>query len=385
MSLIELWQKDRSQLAGKHIQQIVTFAGDGKLIDSSSASKELRDFLKNIPSDLLASYVEQCLHETFTNSGLVLQDLVNELGRRLDFEIIPGRYRGTSGQLGHDGIWTDSRQHSIIIEVKTSDTFKIELGIIAGYRNSLIKEGVINSENSSMLIIVGRQNTEDLEAQIRGSRYAWDMRLISIDALLRLLKLKEEVEDPDILSRIHEILIPHEFTRLDPIIEIAFAAVEDVKQEPEAIGEDVTTHINGKKFTPAAFHNECIKRIEDKLNVTLIRKSRALFETPDKTIKILCTVSRLHKNVNKYWFAFHPHQDIFLSGAETSYVSFGCGDASTLFMIPLAEFKPWLVNFNKTERIDRFYWHVQIKKTAKNFVVTGRSGTKDIDISKYKL
>jgi len=79
-----------------------------------------------------------------------------------------------------------------------------------------------------MLVVVGRQDTGDLEAQIRGSRFAWDMRVISVDALLRMLKLKEEVEDPSLLKRIHNILIPHEFTRLDPIIEIAFAAVADV-------------------------------------------------------------------------------------------------------------------------------------------------------------
>jgi len=35
-----------------------------------------------------------------------------------------------------------------------------------------------------VLIVVGRQDTGELEAQIRGSRHAWDIRLISAEALL---------------------------------------------------------------------------------------------------------------------------------------------------------------------------------------------------------
>jgi len=249
MALIDLWKKDKNQLAEKHIQQVIAFAGDGKLGDSSEASSELREYLRNIPSDLIAKYANQCLDDSFPNSGLALQDLVNEIGHRLDFSVTPGRYRGTANQPGHDGIWADENRHSIIVEVKTTDAFRIHLDTISSYRLSLAKSGVIVAEKSSMLVVVGRQDTGDLEAQIRGSRYAWDMRLISVEALLRMLKLKEEIEDPSILARIHEILIPKEFTRLDPIVEIAFAAVEDVKHEPEAAGDDYD-EIEDKRFTP---------------------------------------------------------------------------------------------------------------------------------------
>ena len=58
-----------------------------------------------------------------------------------------------------------------------------------------------------MLLIVGRQDTGDLEAQIRGSRHAWDIRIISVDALLRLMSTKEEVEDPLMMQKIHSILV----------------------------------------------------------------------------------------------------------------------------------------------------------------------------------
>jgi len=217
----------------------------------------------------------------------------------------------TAGQPGHDGIWSDPESHSIIVEVKTTDAYRIDLNTIAGYRQTLARRGDVDLEHSSMLVVVGRQDTGDLEAQIRGSRHAWDMRLISVEALLRMLKLKEEVEDPSILNRIHEILIPREFTRLDPIVEIAFKAVEDVRQDSVGDDED-EEQTAGKKFTPVAFHSECTARIQKVLGVTLVKQSRASFASPDQAIRVVCSVSRFHEREKRYWFAFHPHQDKFL-------------------------------------------------------------------------
>jgi hypothetical protein len=73
-----------------------------------------------------------------------------------------------------------------VAEVKTTDTYRIALDSIAGYRQKLLAAKTF-SEPSSILILVGRQDTGELEAQIRGSRHAWDIRLISVDALLKLV------------------------------------------------------------------------------------------------------------------------------------------------------------------------------------------------------
>jgi len=383
MPLLDLWRTDRAQLTEKHVQQVIAFSGDGKLRDGSAASTEFREYLRHIPSDLLSRYADECLHASFPDSGLALQDIVNEIGRRLDFRLTPGRYRGSSGQPGHDGLWADADRHTIVIEVKTTDAYRVDLNTIAGYRKALASNGNLHLESSSMLIVVGRQDTGDLEAQIRGSRFAWDMRVISVDALLRMLKLKEEVEDPSLLKRIHDILLPHEFTRLDPIIEIAFAAVADVKQNAETVDDDENQ--KDKKFIPVAFHEECIARVEQHLHTSLVKQSRASFSTADENTKVLCAVSRYHERAKRYWFAFHPHQDDFLAGAENAFVAFGCGDAETLFLIPFSEFKPWLRNFNRTESTDKAYWHVKIRKTGRSYEMTGRAGTKNIDITRFRI
>ena len=62
-------------------------------------------------------------------------------------------------------------------------------------------------------------------------RHAWDIRLISVDALFRLVKIKEELEDQNTIDRIRAILVPQEFTRVDGIIDLVFNATKEVKSE----------------------------------------------------------------------------------------------------------------------------------------------------------
>ena len=279
MSLVDLWSVSRDQILGKHVQQIIAFAGEGKLLDGSQASDDFRSFLSLVPSSLLGEYAQQCLKDSFPDSGFALQDVVNEVGTRLDLQISNGRYRGTTRQVGWDGLWQFPAGHAAVVEVKTTDAYRIRLDTILGYRLALVRDGAITADSSSALIVVGRQDTGDLEAQIRGSRYAWDIRLISVDALLRLVSIKESIEDPIILRRIHDILVPREYTRLDDIVDILFSTAEDLRHEETPPDEDVPTEDTARKpkFTPVAFHDTCMARVEKHLGIPLLKRSRAKF------------------------------------------------------------------------------------------------------------
>ena len=204
MPLISIWSSNPKAIEQFTIEQIVAAAGDGILKDSSECSKELRDYFSEVPSSKLAEYIERCL-TSFNKSGMVLQDLVNELGRRLDYEVTNGRYQGTTNAIGFDGIWRSPEQHSIILEVKTTDAYRISLETIAEYRSKLIASNQV-SASSSILIVVGRQDTGELEAQVRGSRHAWDVRLISTDALARLVLLKESANESETGKRFEAYL-----------------------------------------------------------------------------------------------------------------------------------------------------------------------------------
>jgi len=381
MALSDLWENSRQQLEGKHVQQIIAFAGDGHLRDGGNASEDFRSFLSKIPTLMLQEYADQCLNNSFTGSGLALQDVVNEIGRRLGFKVTNGRYRGGSGHIGFDGMWSIQDGHSIVVEVKTTDAYRIDLNVVADYRRALIKEGSISGDQSSILIVVGRKDTGDLEAQIRGSKQAWDIRLISVDALLRLMMVKQEVEDPKIIKRINDILIPREFTKLDEIVEILFSTAEDLKGDEITEEDDTEDEVKTPKFTPVAFHDACVKRIETHLGKSFIKQSRASFVSSDKQTALICAVSKEYARGGKtgYWFSFHPHQKEFLETAASGYVAFGCGSEQKIVLIPVSDFKAWLDGLNITQKEDRFYWHVIIYKLEEKLVLRRKQGADPID------
>ena len=387
MPLTELWTSTPEQLEGKRLSQIIAFAGSGKLSDKSPETNEFREFLSHIPSEMLVSFADECLQGGFKMSGLALQDIVNQVGRRLGFQVEDGRYRGVQGQIGFDGIWRTEDGHGIVIEVKTTDAYRMDLGVPAGYRQSLIDEGRIGESESSILFVVGREDTGDLEAQIRGSRHAWDIRVISVDALLKLMKLREELEDPLIVRKIGTILTPEEYTRVDGIIDVVFLTAEDVKEEKEP-EEDEEPKEKKAKFHPVAFNEECAERVQKHLGRTLVKQSRASWRSPDGALAVLCTVSRPHtrSGLATFWYAYHPHQREFLGDSEEAYAAFGCGSEETIILIPRDHLTPWLDGMNTTSRDDgRTYWHIQIQQDGNSYRLLRKANAEPIDVSKYLL
>ncbi|MGH9960492.1 MAG: hypothetical protein ACREBC_25790 [Pyrinomonadaceae bacterium] len=387
MSLSDQWRKHPEQIQEKLLRQIIAFAGDGRLREANQTSKEFRDFLRQVPSTMLARYGEECLAESFPECGFALQDIVNEVGRRLGLVVSNGRYRGTKGEIGNDGLWKLPDGRRIVVEVKTTDAYRINLDRIAAYAKGLSSPSGTNAPYST-LIIVGRSDTGDLEAQIRGSRHAWEVRLISLDSLLRLMRLKEELEDPNTLAKIHEILVPHEFTKLDRIVDLVFTAAEEAKlvdkTEAEPAEEEASKE---KKFTPVAFNDACADRISKLLGKPLVKQSRAKFSSPDNKVVLVCLVSRQHKEgkPHHYWFAFHPHQRDALSQAEEGFVALGCGSPDTIFLVPFDRFKEWLPGMNITQLEDRMYWHIQVLESDTGFTLVRRKGQSKVDLAKFLL
>jgi hypothetical protein len=201
------------------------------------------------------------------------------------------------------------------------------------------------------------------------------------------MALKEEVEDPRILQRIQDILIPREFTRLDEIVDILFSTAEDIKQEdvPEEVEEDEAPE-RKPKFTPVAFHDACVVRIEKHLGKVLLKRSRATFSSPDGSLGLICAVSKEHiRGQASYWFAFHPHQREFLESVEDAYIVFGCGSEDQILLIPFSDFASWLDGMNITQRDDQSYWHVSIFQDGERFSLHRRRGETRIDLTRYFL
>jgi hypothetical protein len=120
-SIVELWKTNRDFLSDKKLQQILSFTGEGKLKDENDTSQEFREYLHSIPNERLIAHARECLQESFQDSGLALQDVVNEMGFRLGLEIQSGVYRGRVNGIGFDGIWRGEDNHHLVVEVETTD------------------------------------------------------------------------------------------------------------------------------------------------------------------------------------------------------------------------------------------------------------------------
>jgi hypothetical protein len=389
MALKDLWDTSRGELETKQLHQIISIAGEGRLADGAVASMEFRDLLASVGSSHLIRFAEEALAGGFEDSGFALQDVVNEIGKRLGFRVEAGRYRGTHGQIGFDGLWRASGGESLVVEVKTTDAYQIHLNTVADYRKNLIRAGTLAEETSSILIVLGRQNTVDLEAQIRGSRHAWDVRLISVDSLLRLLKIKESVDDPAIVKKITQILVPQEFTRVDGIIDVVFSAAEEEENEEEEDEKEEPPQPAGKKGAPASFHEACIARLEKHLRQTLVKQTRSMYATPNGETALVCPISRQYEARDRrdrgYWFTFHRYYQDYLAKRQHAFVAFGCGSSDLILVIPFRDFEPWLDGMDFNHRGKRFCWFVRIHETSGKLQLLRKAGLPPVDLEEYRI
>jgi hypothetical protein len=219
---------------------------------------------------------------------------------------------------------------------------------------------------------VGRQDTGEVEAQIRGSRHAWDIRLISAEALIKLVKLKENSDDPETGLKIRSVLSPLEYTRLDRLVDVMFTAATDsapgvvdldveddaaqsapsneppsLTTEPEASGSWVFTDPTLLKKK----RDEIVKAMSHRMGTPLIKKSRALFWSADHSKRIACTISKKYtkRATYPYWYAFHPQWEAFLAEGGEACLVLGCMDLSQAFVIPLDAIQQILPYLNTTE------------------------------------
>jgi hypothetical protein len=394
MPLMQLARSEPETIASLTIEQVVSVAGNGQLLDNSECSIELREYLQQAAVEKLGEYAEHCLRNPFTNSGRVLQDTVNELGRRLEYQVTNGRYQGVQGGIGYDGLWRSPEGHCIVVEVKTTDVYRISLDTIIKYRRALQAQGVIE-EGASVLIVVGRQDTGELEAQVRGSRHAWEVRLLSVDALLKLANLKQDTDDPETSEKIRALLVPREYTRLDGIIEVMFSTARDVVVASVEVSAPPDHAENSDSTEAAAIDVEAISAqkarivatVAKRLGTSLAERTRATFWDGARTTRIVCSVSRNHMRGNyRYWYAYHPKWDEFLEEGRECHVVWGCLDANVAFMIPHKIMREQLHALSVTRRPSGVvYWHVKILRDADGRYALQRSTDGNLDLSPFQI
>jgi uncharacterized protein with ParB-like and HNH nuclease domain len=142
------------------------------------------------------------------------------------------------------------------------------------------------------------------------------------------------------------------------------------------------------KGSPAAFHNECVRRVEDHLQIQLSKLSQTRYESGASHIRMVCAVSGEHGEaggVPYYWFGFHRSQLDFLSPSEKSIICLGCGSANCTLLVPLAVLKENFGSLSVTKRDDRHYWHIVIQKKSGRLVLRLLGGGDGPDLTDYNV
>lgn len=409
MPLLSFFSSNPDAVAQLTIEQVVVNAGDGVLKDNSTCSQELRSYFGQIPTATIAGYINHCLENSFVKGGIVLQDLINELGRRLDYDVENGRYQGVTNAIGYDGLWKSSEAHSLIVEVKTTDAYRLSLDTLAGYRSKLDGSGQLEP-TSSILIVVGRQDTGELEAQIRGSRHAWDIRVISAEALIKLVTIKENSEAIETGLKIRSILTPVEYTRLDRMVDVMFTAITDVEEQisndetsPESNLETTTKDDAavqselelGKgvwQFTDSgllqAKREVIVAALANIEGSPLVRKSRALYWNSVRDLRAACSISKFYtgKNQNPYWYAYHPAWDEFLAPAKNGFFVLGCMDRDEAYAIPQPKMAEVLQDLHTTVTKDgKTYWHIHLKEGQSGLEMVLPKAGKTLELKQFAI
>ncbi len=393
MPLLKFWKSERDEVLTMNLEVIVKMAGDGLLKDGGETSIEFRQFLSEVEGEKLAEYASYCIENAFANSGQILQDVINEMGRRLGFKVENGRYQGVRNDIGFDGIWTTSSL-DLVVEVKTTDAYTIKLDVIAAYRDKLAEAGRVRKD-SPILIVIGRNDTHSLEAQLRGSKHAWSMRIIGVDALIKLMEVNLITSSEEVTEKIHTILQPIEYTRIDKIVDVIFTAAEDKQNEVNELEEgDLAekTESQSQDRTPNEILQErkdnLIRKLSDRNSCQLVKRKHSLYADQADAIHAVIAISKQYQRSETfYWYAYHNDpQRKFLREAKEGFMVFGMTDTDYGFAIPCSILEQhWDDLYSTTRKNGREYKHIFIYKTITGyFLRVGKVGV-EVDLSPYKI
>lgn len=233
------------------LDRIVNLAGDWN--DDSRASEQFREIIEDeqTTTEEIESYLREAMEGTEQYHNRALQDLVNNIGRRLGFEVEYGVYQGRSGTIGYDGHWistaTEDDTH-LVVETKKTTAYSIDPGQAGGYMDEITDEEDIDRSQVYGLYVIGEGDVETVAQTVFGSQYRDRMRIITAQRLLDLLEIQEDSglrhdQVVDVLLPINAVDVGQLVGLIQDVIE--FREDDDIGGESTGEGGTVETDWSG--------------------------------------------------------------------------------------------------------------------------------------------
>jgi hypothetical protein len=151
------------------------------------------------------------------------------------------------------------------------------------------------------------------------------------------------------------------------IARLRAAFEEEIEQEEPPHGDaEQDEHETGKQVRTApelldAKRRQVINAFEALKGTELVRRSKTLFSSPDKELRVCCVVSKRYEGeYQPYWYRYDTKWDVFLSEGKNSYFVISCMDRDEAFAVPYSWMEQNKSNLSVTDSNDRLYWHVPI-------------------------
>lgn len=329
-----------------------------KLIDGSEYSQRLREILREKSTAELKSITNQ-LHQSKTINtqlrGLLYQDIVNTLGLKLGYNVEFGLYRGRAGTVNHDGLWI-SDEVNILIEVKANSTYRINIPTILGYSDKISQMYNLHPGPPVLLVLVDNK-TENLEAQIRGSRQDDKISIIGIEAMFVASSMAELLGGGPALSAIRSLLHPRDFTKLDSL----FFSISDVISETLIVNSPVDQFSEKDEPENAQELLICkiIKSLEKKgLTATRIGKKN-IVDSNNQQYQIYF-LKRFHRTDQQYWISL-DHELIRKIINDQSILCLGFENKNFFVTLDFCVFEKILMFLNTFKSSKRTFVHLGIR------------------------
>jgi len=384
---------DPSQVKGKSITQIVTMLADGKLTDTGQTAPAFRDFLNNCRIDQLESYISQMVAEA--SDGKIFQDIVNTIGKKIGFDVLHGLYQGKKNAIGFDGFWSH-KGLNLVIECKTTDAYRISTKTLLGYSNQLKEEKGLRVA-PPILLVVGRVDTGDIEAQIRGSRADDRISVIGVESLLSLAKAAVELSDGPAADSLRNILLPQDYTRLDDLTALITNVINEAQQtSQDQVEADESAFVKTSDKKPEnAYMNA--QSLTDQLRSSMVissiqslgklekasSRSRAQFVTKGGEIYFFLASKRYSDTYQHFWYSIqHSWKEIWEQ--KGGGLVLGLEGKQHFYIVDFITVLKWTKFLNETLKPDRQYWHLALKETDDKIEVLLSKSDSNFDIETFK-
>ena len=387
---------DPSKVKGKSVTQVVTMLADGKLTDIGQTAPAFRDFLNNCPIDQLGIYTNQMVAEA--SDGKIFQDIVNTIGKKIGFDVVHGLYQGKKNAIGFDGYWSH-KNLNLVIECKTTDAYRISTKTLLGYSNAIKEEKGLKFA-PPILLVVGRVDTGDIEAQIRGSRADDRISVIGVESLLGLAKASVELSDGPASDSLRKILLPRDYTRLDDLTALITNVINEAQQtslDQAEVDEGLSSEASNKKPEVTTANADSLT---DQLRSSMVKaskkslgklekatsRSRAQFVTPDGEVYFFLASKRYAATYQHFWYSIQ-HSWKAIWEQRGGGLALGLEGKKHFYMIDCKTVLEWTKFLNETLKPNRQYWHLALKESRDKIeVLLSKSDTNcDIDNFRKKL